>query len=144
MRPTDPRELKGKKQRTRREAGHARGRGRIKAVVLAPVLGSKKSARGAKSRSTSERSPQARLDEAVGLAAAIDLDIKASGLVPVPNPRLRRERVILQGETPNPINLPTGCRFHTRCPVAIDRCADIDPPFVEVNAAHTAACLLVK
>jgi len=55
--------------------------------VLAPVLGSKKSARGAKSRSTSERSPQARLDEAVGLAAAIDLDIKASGLVPVPNPR---------------------------------------------------------
>ena len=87
MRPTDPRELKGKKQRTRREAGHARGRGRIKAVVLAPVLGSKKSARGAKSRSTSERSPQARLDEAVGLAAAIDLDIKASGLVPVPNPR---------------------------------------------------------
>ena len=55
--------------------------------MLAPVLGSKKSARGAKSRSTSERSPQARLDEAVGLAAAIDLDIKASGLVPVPNPR---------------------------------------------------------
>jgi GTP-binding protein HflX len=87
LRPTDPRELKRKKERTRREAGHARGRGRIKAVVLAPVLGSKKSARGAKSRSTSERSPQARLDEAVGLAAAIDLDIKASGLVPVPNPR---------------------------------------------------------
>ncbi|HEX7531775.1 MAG TPA: GTPase HflX [Methyloceanibacter sp.] len=87
MRPTDPRELKRKKERTRREGGHARGRGRIKAVVLAPVLGSKKSARGAKSRSTSERSPQARLDEAVGLAAAIDLDIKASGLVPVPNPR---------------------------------------------------------
>jgi len=87
LRPTDPRELKGKKQQTRREAGHARGRGRVKAIVLAPVLGSKKSARGAKSRSTSERSPQARLDEAVGLAAAIDLDIKASGLVPVPNPR---------------------------------------------------------
>ncbi len=87
MRPTDPRELKRKKERTRREAGHARGRGRIKAVVLAPVLGSKQSARGAKSRNTSERSPQARLDEAVGLAAAIDLDVKASGLVPVPNPR---------------------------------------------------------
>ncbi len=87
MRPTDPRELKRKKERTRREAGHARGRGRTKAVVLAPVLGSKQSARGAKSRNTSARSPQARLDEAVGLAAAIDLDVKASGLVPVPNPR---------------------------------------------------------
>jgi oligopeptide/dipeptide ABC transporter ATP-binding protein len=65
-------------------------------------------------------------------------------VVPVPNPRLRRERVVLQGETPNPISLPTGCRFHPRCPVAIERCKDIDPPFVEVAPSHTAACLLAK
>lgn len=65
-------------------------------------------------------------------------------VVPVPNPRLRRERVILQGETPNPIHLPPGCRFHPRCPVAIDRCQEIDPPFVEVTSDHQAACLLVK
>jgi peptide/nickel transport system ATP-binding protein len=64
-------------------------------------------------------------------------------VVPVPNPRLRRERVILQGETPNPIALPAGCRFHPRCPVAIDRCREIDPPFIEVTASHKAACLLV-
>lgn len=65
-------------------------------------------------------------------------------VVPVPNPRLRRERVILQGETPNPINLPTGCRFHPRCPVAIERCKVVDPSFVAVKADHQAACLLVK
>jgi peptide/nickel transport system ATP-binding protein len=65
-------------------------------------------------------------------------------VVPVPNPRERRERVILQGETPNPINIPHGCRFHPRCPVAIDRCQEIDPPFVEITSQHRAACLLAK
>jgi oligopeptide/dipeptide ABC transporter ATP-binding protein len=65
-------------------------------------------------------------------------------VVPVPNPRERRERVILQGETPNPLNIPPGCRFHPRCPVAIDRCKEIDPPFVEVTALHQAACLLAE
>jgi GTP-binding protein HflX len=87
LRPTDPRELKRKKERPPRELGLARKAGRTRAIVLALVLESK---RGGKPRSPNgrpERSPQARLDEAVGLAAAIDLDVKASGLVPVPNPR---------------------------------------------------------
>jgi len=61
-----------------------------------------------------------------------------------PTTRLRRERVILQGETPNPVNVPTGCRFHPRCPAAIDRCKEIDPPFVDVTSNHKAACLLVS
>ena len=65
-------------------------------------------------------------------------------VVPVPNPRLRRERVILQGETPNPINLPTGCRFHPRCPVAIDVCKQTDPSLFKLNETHQAACLLLK
>ena len=66
-----------------------RREGRVKAVVLAPVLGQTrgKATTAAKSRDASDRSPQARLEEAVGLATAIDLDVKASGLVPVPNPR---------------------------------------------------------
>lgn len=64
-------------------------------------------------------------------------------VAPVPNPRLRRERVILQGETPNPINLPTGCRFHPRCPVAIDICKEKDPQLIELTEGHQAACLLV-
>ncbi|MCS6909971.1 MAG: ABC transporter ATP-binding protein [Anaerolineales bacterium] len=65
-------------------------------------------------------------------------------VVPVPNPRLRRRRVILQGETPNPIHLPSGCRFHPRCPVAFDRCPNVDPPLVMVGERHAAACLLVN
>jgi oligopeptide/dipeptide ABC transporter ATP-binding protein len=64
-------------------------------------------------------------------------------VVPVPNPRLRRERIILQGETPNPIDVPPGCRFHPRCPVAIEPCRQIDPLFAEVTPGHQAACLLV-
>jgi oligopeptide/dipeptide ABC transporter ATP-binding protein len=64
-------------------------------------------------------------------------------VVPVPNPRLRRERIILQGETPNAAEIPTGCRFHPRCPVAIDECKRVDPPSVQVSKTHQAACLLV-
>lgn len=64
-------------------------------------------------------------------------------VVPVPNPRLRRQRIILQGETPNPIDPPSGCRFHPRCPVAEPRCKLQDPPFVSVGEAHEAACLLI-
>ena len=65
-------------------------------------------------------------------------------VVPVPNPRLRRERVILQGETPNPIHLPSGCRFHPRCPVAIERCKVEDPEYMKVGKGHEAACWLAK
>lgn len=64
-------------------------------------------------------------------------------VVPVPNPRLRRERIILQGETPNPIDLPSGCRFHPRCPVAVAKCKITDPEYVQVAEEHEAACLLV-
>ena len=65
-------------------------------------------------------------------------------VIPVPNPRLRRERVILQGETPNPIDLPTGCRFHPRCPVAVDACKTQDPGYVPLSKTHQAACLLIQ
>jgi len=64
-------------------------------------------------------------------------------VIPVPNPRLRRERIILQGETPNPIDLPTGCRFHPRCPVAIPICKENDPPLFTLGETHRAACLLL-
>jgi oligopeptide/dipeptide ABC transporter ATP-binding protein len=65
-------------------------------------------------------------------------------VVPVPNPRLRRERIILQGETPNAADIPSGCRFHPRCPVAIDECKVIDPPNVRIGSGHQAACLLIN
>ena len=65
-------------------------------------------------------------------------------VIPVPNPRLRKKRMILQGETPNPINIPSGCRFHPRCPVAIDICKHNDPGLIQVSETHQAACVLVK
>jgi oligopeptide/dipeptide ABC transporter ATP-binding protein len=65
-------------------------------------------------------------------------------VIPVPNPRQRQAHVILQGETPNPIYIPSGCRFHPRCPVAVEDCRSIDPPEIEVGPSHYAACLLLK
>ena len=62
-------------------------------------------------------------------------------VVPVANPRLRRERIILQGETPNPIDLPRGCRFHPRCPVVMEACRTSDPALVTINGQQQAACL---
>jgi oligopeptide/dipeptide ABC transporter ATP-binding protein len=65
-------------------------------------------------------------------------------VAPVPNPRLRRERIILQGETPDPVNLPSGCRFHPRCPLAVDTCRVTDPLYVCVGEDHQTACLLAN
>jgi len=65
-------------------------------------------------------------------------------VAPVPNPRKRRRRMILEGEVPNPINLPPGCRFHPRCPEAEERCKQIDPPHVQISPVHKAACLLLE
>ena len=89
MRPKDPKELKSKKERARPEITPARLQGRVNTIVLAPVLAKTQSKKVAapSSGGASLRSPQARLQEAVGLAAAINLNVKASGLVPVPSPR---------------------------------------------------------
>jgi oligopeptide/dipeptide ABC transporter ATP-binding protein len=64
-------------------------------------------------------------------------------VIPVPNPRLRRERIVLKGETPNPINIPSGCRFHPRCPLAIAACQVTDPSLLTVTKTHQAACILL-
>ncbi len=65
-------------------------------------------------------------------------------VVPVPNPRQRRERVILAGDPPNPAQIPTGCRFHPRCPVAVEACQRIDPRLEPVGPGHQAACILAR
>jgi oligopeptide transport system ATP-binding protein len=64
--------------------------------------------------------------------------------VPIPDPELeqRRQRVVLRGEVPSPLNPPSGCVFHPRCPIAIDRCPREVPALREVKAAHWAACIL--
>jgi oligopeptide/dipeptide ABC transporter ATP-binding protein len=63
-------------------------------------------------------------------------------VVPIPDPSLRRRPVILSGEMPDPSRIPSGCRFHPRCPVAFDRCPTVDPSLYEVGPDHQAACLL--
>ena len=65
--------------------------------------------------------------------------------VPVPNPRIeaQRERIVLQGTIPSPMNAPSGCVFHTRCPMAIDDCKVVTPPLKEYAPGHWAACIRI-
>jgi oligopeptide/dipeptide ABC transporter ATP-binding protein len=62
--------------------------------------------------------------------------------VPVPDPEATRKRIILKGDVPSPINPPSGCRFHTRCPYAIARCSTDQPEMREVFPGHHVACHL--
>ena len=66
--------------------------------------------------------------------------------IPIPDPRVerRRSRIILTGDIPSPVNPPSGCRFHTRCPIAFDRCKVEIPPFTEYKPGHFAACHWVE
>jgi oligopeptide/dipeptide ABC transporter ATP-binding protein len=64
--------------------------------------------------------------------------------IPVPNPRMKRQRTILKGDVPSPLNPPLGCRFHPRCPVAIEKCSHDEPPFIEVSTDHWVACWLAQ
>jgi oligopeptide/dipeptide ABC transporter ATP-binding protein len=62
--------------------------------------------------------------------------------VPVPDPRVKRQKRMLQGDVPSPVNPPSGCHFHTRCPYAIDRCRVESPPLREVRPGQMVACHL--
>jgi oligopeptide transport system ATP-binding protein len=63
--------------------------------------------------------------------------------IPIPDPTRKRERIVLHGDVPTPINPPSGCRFHTRCPEAIPQCSQIDPDLREVAPKHSVACIRV-
>lgn len=63
--------------------------------------------------------------------------------IPVPDPTAKKERIILKGDVPSAINPPTGCVFHTRCPIAVEKCSQLIPPLRSSGSHHTAACHLV-
>ena len=64
--------------------------------------------------------------------------------IPIPDPKQKRDRIVLTGDVPTPINPPSGCRFRTRCPWAIDECAKVMPELREIRPGHTAACIRVE
>lgn len=66
--------------------------------------------------------------------------------VPVPDPEISRarQRIVLQGDIPSPMNPPSGCRFHTRCPYAMEECSQVTPEFREVEPNHWCACHLLN
>ncbi|MCA9515542.1 MAG: ABC transporter ATP-binding protein, partial [Myxococcales bacterium] len=63
--------------------------------------------------------------------------------VPVPDPTAQRERILLEGDLPSPLRVPSGCRFHTRCPLAEASCRENDPVLEEVAPGHQIACPVV-
>ncbi len=62
--------------------------------------------------------------------------------VPIPDPTIERDRTIVQGDVASPINRPSGCHFHTRCPLAFERCRNESPPLLEVTPGHVVSCHL--
>lgn len=63
--------------------------------------------------------------------------------IPIPDPKVKRDRIVLVGDVPTPINPPSGCRFRTRCPFAIEECAEVEPKTVDVGDGHMAACIRI-
>jgi oligopeptide transport system ATP-binding protein len=60
--------------------------------------------------------------------------------VPIPDPTVKRKRIILEGDVPSPVNPPSGCRFHTRCPIRVPSCATNDQVLREISPGHWVAC----
>ena len=64
-------------------------------------------------------------------------------VIPIPDPTLKRERILLEGEVPSPVNLPAGCRFSLRCPSVTELCRESEPVLREIETDHWVACHMV-
>jgi len=64
------------------------------------------------------------------------------GSIPLPDPTRRQPFAVLEGDVPSPVNIPSGCRFHPRCPKRLEQCDRLSPPYKEVEEGHWVACLL--
>lgn len=62
--------------------------------------------------------------------------------IPMPDPKFKRQRIVLTGDVPSPLNPPSGCRFHPRCPRVMDICKTVDPAFEQKQSDHWVACHL--
>ncbi|AVF02603.1 MAG: dipeptide ABC transporter ATP-binding protein [Devosia indica] len=99
-------------------------------------------------RHISDRIGVMYLGRIVELASSADLYHRPShpytrallSAIPVPDPEAARAVEPMQGEIPSPIDIPSGCRFRTRCPMATDLCARVDPPLTDVGGGHLSAC----
>lgn len=99
-------------------------------------------------RHISDRIGVMYLGRIVELATSADLYHRPShpytrallSAIPVPDPEAARAAEPMQGEIPSPIDIPSGCRFRTRCPMATELCARVDPPLVDVGGGHLSAC----
>ncbi len=61
--------------------------------------------------------------------------------IPIPDPKIKRNRIVLQGDVPTPINPPSGCHFRTRCPIATEECGRVEPELKEIEPNHYSACI---
>jgi len=64
--------------------------------------------------------------------------------IPIPDPEQKRDRIIIQGDVPNPSNPPSGCHFHKRCPYAVGKCSKTMPEYIEVEKNHFVLCYLAQ
>jgi oligopeptide/dipeptide ABC transporter ATP-binding protein len=60
--------------------------------------------------------------------------------VPIPNPKMKKKRIRLEGEIPSPINLPPGCRFYSRCSYKMKVCGEVEPEFKDLGGEHWVSC----
>ena len=61
--------------------------------------------------------------------------------IPIPDPKMKRNRIVLEGDVPTPINPPSGCNFRKRCPIATEECARVEPELKEIEGEHFSACI---
>ena len=100
-------------------------------------------------RHISERVAVMYLGEIVELAGCAELFERPAhpytrallSAIPVPDPRRRQRRVVLQGDVPSPLHPPSGCHFHPRCPAAVERCSSLEPPVVQLPGGRSVRCV---
>ena len=123
-------------------AGRSAGRARADLAVHQPRPGDRRASDPPRGGDVSRQDRRARRRRALFASSHHPYTRALLSAVPVPDPTAKRQRIILTGDVPSPINPPSGCRFHTRCPFVFDRCRTEEPLLRPVGAGHVSACHL--